>query len=94
MSNPNYNDGKWHGWNGGKCPVHPESVVEIVGGYQPGSNDGLADDFFWPNVIAFRVITPYREPEEAPREWAFSPDHHVIWYDSETNMVRIKEVKR
>ncbi len=24
----NYNDGKWHGWNGGDCPVHPESVVE------------------------------------------------------------------
>lgn len=26
----NYNDGKWHGWNGGDCPVHPESVVEVA----------------------------------------------------------------
>lgn len=25
----NYNDGKWHGWNGGKCPVHPESIVQV-----------------------------------------------------------------
>ena len=23
-----YNDGKWHAWNGGECPVHPESLVE------------------------------------------------------------------
>ena len=26
-----YNDGKWHGWNGGECPVHPETEVEFVG---------------------------------------------------------------
>ena len=23
-----YNDGKWHGWNGGECPVHPKSRVQ------------------------------------------------------------------
>lgn len=23
-----YNDGQWHGWNGGECPVHPETVVD------------------------------------------------------------------
>ena len=27
---PNYNDGRWHGWNGGECPVHPETVVVVV----------------------------------------------------------------
>ena len=26
----NYNDGRWHGWNGGECPVHPETVVVVV----------------------------------------------------------------
>ena len=26
----NYNDGKWHGWNGGECPVHPKSMVDAV----------------------------------------------------------------
>ncbi len=25
-----YNDGNWHGWNGGECPVHPKSAVEAV----------------------------------------------------------------
>jgi len=24
-----YNDGKIHGWNGGECPVHPESEVMV-----------------------------------------------------------------
>ncbi|SEU02446.1 hypothetical protein [Paracoccus homiensis] len=23
-----YNDGKWHGWNGGECPVHDKSTVQ------------------------------------------------------------------
>ena len=25
-----YNDGKWHGWNGGECPVHPKTVVDYL----------------------------------------------------------------
>lgn len=25
----NYNDGTIHGWNGGDCPVHPETVVKV-----------------------------------------------------------------
>jgi len=24
-----YNDGKWHGWNGGEGPVHLDTIVEI-----------------------------------------------------------------
>ncbi len=32
----NYNDGKWHGWNGGECPVHPMTIVAaIYGGETP-----------------------------------------------------------
>jgi hypothetical protein len=68
--NPDYNDGKWHGWNGGECPVHPESVVEVLTTY-PGKNDGFAGSFTWDDqdgfghwIVAFRVITPYREPRE------------------------------
>lgn len=26
----NYNDGQWYGWNGGECPVHPETMVQAV----------------------------------------------------------------
>ena len=66
----NYNDGAWHGWNGGECPVHPKSMVEAV------FDDGLphvsrslhhADGFFWEpqsTIIAFRVVKEYREPRE------------------------------
>lgn len=26
----NYNDGKWHIWNGGECPVHPKTLVAAI----------------------------------------------------------------
>ena len=25
-----YNDGAWHGWNGGECPVHPKTFVDYI----------------------------------------------------------------
>ncbi len=67
----NYEVGKWHGWNGGECPVHPETVVEYVmvdgdkdtacAGAIEWSNDIPPDDWI---VIAFRVIKEHREPRE------------------------------
>lgn len=63
-----YNDGNWHGWNGGECPVHPLSEVEIIT-ETPGKNDGAAEHFTWNGpdhlgqpIIAFRVTKPHREP--------------------------------
>ncbi len=57
-----YNDGQIHGWNGGECPVHPKSVVEVRSwsgamlSYPAGSID-------WPSIRGcFRVIKAYREP--------------------------------
>ena len=68
----NYNDGKFHGWNGGQCPVHPESVVEVMfwDGEKSSYND-KAGNWHWggqgdSTIIAFRVITPYVEPAPAP----------------------------
>jgi len=72
-----YNDGKWHGWNGGECPVHPETVIEVI--YAAASDktaikeEALAKYCEWGNecdtpIIAFRVITPYVEPPK-PREF-------------------------
>lgn len=61
----NYNDGKWHGWNGGECPVHPKSVVEVRGLSETvwkTEDPELA--VYWPKVIVFRVIAPYIEPQE------------------------------
>ena len=64
----NYNDGKWHGWNGGECPVHPETVVEVQ--YNRRETH-TAKKFVWSHslsnadIVAFRVIKEHREP----REW-------------------------
>lgn len=65
----NYNDGKWHGHNGGECPVHPETVVEWVTKGTSGS--GKAGVYFWgvedhENCLirAFRVINEHKEPRE------------------------------
>lgn len=66
----NYNDGKWHGWNGGKCPVHPETKVEAVEYWDHMSPEyhekRKASDLKWgataqARVIAFRVIEEYKE---------------------------------
>ncbi len=70
----NYNDGKWHGWNGGECPVHPLSEVEAVCTSIAPSGFGraswkVAGEIDWAsgvpsNVIAFRVVKEHREPRE------------------------------
>ena len=77
-----YNDGKWHGWNGGECPVHLKSRVDHAWNYESDSGSGLtlvkntsaANVAFLGNqfgrVIAFRVIKEYREPRE-------------IWFDDD-----------
>lgn len=65
-----YNDGKWHGHNGERCPVHAQTVVEVV--YhglegKPAYRTQPAVDLNWLNsklIIAFRVIKEYREPRE------------------------------
>lgn len=67
----NYNDGAWHRWNGGQCPVHPKSLVRtffIHNGKEPSTqSDGvqfIAGSHKWDCVIAFRVVKEYREPRE------------------------------
>lgn len=68
MTTVNYNDGKWHGWNGGECPVHPETVLEVV--LDDGSlvKGEFANRWFWgvdsTCIIALRVIKDRREPRE------------------------------
>ena len=57
-----YNDGQWHGWNGGECPVEPDTVVQYV----PWDvfQYAKADDLVWQDrsggggFIAFRVVKP------------------------------------
>ena len=66
-----YSDGKWHGWNGGECPVHPRSEVDVLNPDDLRDHDcpvgyfDSAGDVDWALPLLFRVTKPYREP----REW-------------------------
>ena len=64
----------WCGWNGGECPVHPETEVEVIGRIGP-IHGRRAGNFDWSrieqsvaNIIAFRITRLYVEPRK-PREW-------------------------
>jgi hypothetical protein len=62
----------WYGWNGGECPVHPETEVSAM------QHSGIelcqaAKHFDWRSnsiipIIAFRITRLYHEPKK-PREW-------------------------
>ena len=84
----NYNDGKWHGWNGGECPVHPQTFVEVQHKIR---STGFAVSYRWgidvdvhdgPSaIIAFRVIKEHREPREFWIAWPLAGAHagpHVL----------------
>ena len=61
-----YNDGQIHGWNGGRCPVHTKTVVEVwfrckdsdicQARFRAWIHTSECDD-----IIAFRVVKPYVE---------------------------------
>lgn len=57
----NYNDGKWHGWNGGKCPVNPESVVDVTYAYGEQSTGDYAKYIMWDEPLLFRVVKAAKE---------------------------------
>lgn len=65
--------GKWVGWNGGECPVHPKTIIEIVGGFDDSyTSVACPDEVIWENVSAYRIITPYKES----KEYWVSEDRH------------------
>lgn len=93
-----YNDGRWHGWNGGECPVHPQTVVEIAM-RERGVAEEAAEQWFWDGdrcrIVAFRVVKEHREP----REWWIVPGrtempYSIPGYDTKpcVGAVRVREV--
>lgn len=94
----NYNDGKWHGWNGGECPVHPQSVGDIT--YFDGVTykDCKLAQFDRELPLLFRVIKEYREP----REFTLYVDdmgNAVTWYSGDLRsdlphcqVIKVREV--
>jgi len=65
----NYNDGNWWGWNGGECPVNPESEVDGID--STGCHwRATAGDNHWNSFRgAFRVTKEYIEPPKAREFW-------------------------
>jgi hypothetical protein len=76
-SGNNYNDGKC-GWNGGECPVHPDTIIDNTyadGSRSPGSP---ARGVAWDEPLIFRVVKEYVEPvikEYTGECWAY---HHTF----------------
>ena len=69
----NYNDGNWHGWNGGECPVHPKSEIEAVYLMNREADSHMifrntASEKSWRYPFLFRVIKAYRDPREC---WSY-----------------------
>ena len=99
----NYNDGAWHGWNGGECPVHPESVIEWVwhDAVAPrdtrimaaGLGEGLAEHANWLMVIRFRVVRPYVAPREGWVVSMFDSARQAKIMFPGVEPIRVREVK-
>lgn len=85
-----YNDGKWHGWNGGECPVHPKTIVEVVNKSVGLSDPRRACDTGWDfdGLVAFRVIREHREP----REFWISLNNGGIFNSPQENAIHVREV--
>lgn len=81
-----YNDGKWHGWNGGQCPVHPDAQIVCI---YNGCSTNYAGNYPsqgcrgrnapWADIVAFRVTTPYVEPPK-PCE-VYAKEVQVVGFD-------------
>lgn len=83
MSN-DYNNGQIWGWNGGECPVHPKTVVEVW--FRCKDSDiwsagglGWIHTDEYDDIIAFQVVKAYVEPKviwvnEYPDELVAYPD--------------------
>ena len=81
----NYNDGRWHGWNGGECPVHTKTLVDAILMDGIRARDGTipeAGNLSWTHecdggdIIAFRVVKEYREPREF---WIYEDDQGNLY---------------
>lgn len=76
-----YNNGKVWGWNGGECPVHPETVVKYWMYNGHSAEETTSKNMRWSHngsegdIIAFQVVKAYVEPkviwvnEYADEDW-------------------------
>lgn len=94
-----YSDGKWHGWNGGECPVDPCCMVEAVwhdpqresagmtGPRRAKEDDHMGPTLAWSHVVKFRVVAPPK-----PREFWLRFDMNgnpPVVYDTHTEPITV-----
>ena len=75
----------WYGWNGGECPVHPETVID---GIERGVfwDDGAAGEVDWPSFHgAFRIIKLHVEPKVI---WVNEYANHVATSPTQDDAIR------
>jgi hypothetical protein len=58
----NYENGEIWGWNGGECPVHPESEV-MVWFRDGGWTTNRAGQLRWGHIVCFKVTKAHAEPK-------------------------------
>lgn len=84
----NYNDGYWHVWNGGECPVHEKSRVDITYAHGTAIRDVTAGRYGWNSPLMFRVVEEHREP----REFWISLNNGGIFNSPQENAIHVREV--
>ena len=59
-----FNDGIWHSWGGGKCPLHASTLVDAT--YTSGRTyRGIKAVYLsWGSPILFKVVEEYKETLE------------------------------
>jgi hypothetical protein len=76
-----YNDGFWHQWNGGECPVHPKSTVEMISAQSGKPTRSAAISFTWDHeldaILAFRVTEEFIKPKEPRELWVSLNDYQA-----------------
>ena len=95
-----YKEGVWYGWNGGECPVHPNTEVVVKwssNGVETETLPARIFDYIWGgrSIAAFKIVRENREP----REWWIIPGtvhtpFSAIYYGTKPQVgaVRVREV--
>jgi hypothetical protein len=83
-----YNDGNWHRWGGGNCPVHPETEVELMPlnpydtTMRPNTVSATAIHVDWGvncdnPIVSFCVTEEFIKPKEPRELWVSLNDYQA-----------------
>jgi len=98
---PEYNNGLWHGWNGGECPVHHLSWVNVMLSCGTlGREDKEAKVYDWDhtsaNIVAFKVTKEHKEPQEywlCYRFMSDAPEVRILRPDKDGYYITVTHVR-